>query len=74
MERIVKKAKDGMVYTNGEIYGLEIWLAEGESEDGYYEIPIEEYNALMAEKSIEELVIYEEVSEENVEEVNNNEV
>ena len=43
------KAKEGYVLTNGEIYGTEIFLAEGMSEDSFYEITREEYEALMAE-------------------------
>ena len=43
------KAKEGYVLTDGEIYGIEIFLAEGMSEDNFYEITLEEYEAIMAE-------------------------
>ena len=43
MERIVLNAKNGMVMTNGEIYGKEIDLAEGVSADSFYEITEAEY-------------------------------
>ena len=47
MERKVIYASEGTILTNGEIYGKQIFLAEGVSEDGFYEISEEEYNALM---------------------------
>ena len=43
------KAKEGYILTNGEIYGTEIFLAEGMNADDFYEITREEYEALMAE-------------------------
>ena len=42
-------AKDGYIFTNGEAYGVEIYLGEGVKDDSFYEIPIEEYKAKMAE-------------------------
>lgn len=42
-ERIVLTAKEGMILTNGKIYGTEIFLAEGLKADDFREIPIEEY-------------------------------
>ena len=50
MERIVLTAKDGMVLTNGEIYGKEIYLANGVSADSFYEITQAEYDEIMAEQ------------------------
>ena len=47
MERKVIYASEGTILTNGEIYGKQIHLAEGVSEDSFYEITEEEYNALM---------------------------
>lgn len=51
MERKTLKASDGMILTNGEIYGKEIYLAEGIDESTFYEIAeseiqnLEEVNA-----------------------------
>lgn len=39
MERIVLKASSGKVYTNGEIYGKEIYLAEGMNAEDFREVP-----------------------------------
>lgn len=45
MERIVLRASDGMVYTNGTDGGKVVYLAVGESGDGWYEVPEAEYIA-----------------------------
>ena len=50
MSRKILKASDGMILTNGEIYGSEIYLAEGMDEASFYEITSKEYEKLtMAE-------------------------
>ena len=41
-------AREGYIYTNGEIYGIEIRLAEGVNADSFYEIPFEEYEIILA--------------------------
>lgn len=47
--RKVIYAEDGKILTNGEIYGKQIFLAEGVSEGDFYEITEEEYQQKMAE-------------------------
>ena len=42
MERKVLQAKDGFVFTNGEIYGDTIYLADGVDETTFKEIPKDE--------------------------------
>jgi hypothetical protein len=55
MERKILTANEGMVLTDGEIYGKEIYLAEGISVDIFYEITQAEYDEIIAqEKRIEE--------------------
>lgn len=49
MERQILIANDGMVLTNGEIYGKEIYLADGMSADMFHEITQAEYDELMAQ-------------------------
>ena len=47
------KAHDDMVLTNGEIYGTEIFLADGSKAEDFHEIPRAEYDALIAEAEAE---------------------
>ena len=49
-------ADAGKILTNGEIYGKQIFLAEGVSETDFYEITEAEYQAKMAELEAERLV------------------
>ena len=39
-------ANEGMILTNGEIYGSVIYLADGLSADGFYEITRGEYEKI----------------------------
>ena len=48
--RVVLYADEGKVLTNGEIFGKQINLAEGLSEDGFYEITDAEYEAHLKEE------------------------
>ena len=50
MERVILKAKDGYVYTNGTDYGKIIYLANGTNPEDYYEITEEEYNKILEEQ------------------------
>lgn len=45
------KAKEGYILTNGEIYGSEIFLAEGMGAEDFWEIPKKEYDDMMAEEA-----------------------
>lgn len=47
MERTVLHADEGMMLTNGELFGKVIYLAEGESAEGYTQIPEAEYLQLI---------------------------
>ena len=46
MKRKILKSKDGMLFTNGVIYGKEIYLAEDVDTSCFYEISEEEINEL----------------------------
>ncbi len=45
------KAKEGYILTNGEVYGTEIFLAEGMKAEDFHEITREEYEALFTEEA-----------------------
>ena len=55
MKRKVLTAREGMVLTDGLIYGKKIYLAEGGDEASFYEISEDEYRFL-AEKAQAALV------------------
>lgn len=55
MERITLIADAGMMFTNGNVTGRKIQLAEGEDPGGYWQITEEEYFAAMADKENEEV-------------------
>lgn len=43
-------ASKGMVLTNGETYGTEVYLGTGDSPDNWYEITEDEYQRLIEER------------------------
>ncbi len=49
MERTVIKASEGMILTNGELFGREIFLAEGMDANAFTEITEAQYAEIMAE-------------------------
>ncbi len=52
MERKILKANEGMILTNGVIYGTEIYLGENADENSFKEIPFEEYEKLTKEEEM----------------------
>lgn len=48
MSRILIKASEGKILTDGEVYGREIFLAEGVDPSTFHEITEEEYEKLTA--------------------------
>lgn len=51
MERKTIYASDGMILTDGEIYGTQIHLADGVDENKFYEITQEEYSSILEEST-----------------------
>ena len=52
MERKTLNANEGMILTNGEVYGTQIFLAEGVDASAFYEITREEYEARLAAEEL----------------------
>ena len=50
MNRTPLIASEGMIFTNGEIYGTTIYLADGVDANAFYEITIEEYHKRLEEQ------------------------
>ena len=52
MNRLKMKATEGMILTNGETYGREIYLGSGDSPDNWHEISEAEYEAKMKAEEV----------------------
>ena len=50
--RNILYADEGMILTNGTDYGTIIYLAEGISADGYYEVPMSEYEDILKAEEV----------------------
>lgn len=49
MNRLKMVATEGMILTNGETYGTEVYLGTGDSADNWHEISRAEYERIMQE-------------------------
>ena len=54
-QRIVLYSEEGKILTNGEIYGKQIFLADGVDKSSFYEISDEEYENILKEQDKEVL-------------------
>lgn len=54
MNRLKMVATDGMILTNGETYGTEVYLGSGDSPDNWQEIPLAEYEKKMEQTEVME--------------------
>lgn len=45
------KASEGMILTNGDVFGREIFLGKGDSPDNWYEITDNEYEKIQEERN-----------------------
>ena len=50
MERTILTASEGMLLTDGEIYGTKIFPEEGRDPEEFHEIPLEEYEKMMEQE------------------------
>lgn len=55
MTRVIIYANEGKILTNGEVYGKQIFLADGVSEDDFYEITEDEYHKIMADEATSDI-------------------
>ena len=54
MERTVLRAEDGMVFTDGVHAGRVVYLPQGGSADGWYQLPAAEFAAMQERTATEE--------------------
>ena len=54
--RTIIYADEGMVLTDGTIYGKQIYLAEDVDADAFFEITDEEYSRMLSENNAEMLL------------------
>lgn len=47
MEKVILKARDGMVLTDGSVYGVEVSLAVNRDPSEFYEITRAEYESIL---------------------------
>ena len=52
MSRVKMVATDGMILTNGEVYGREVFLGNGDSPDNWHEISEREYETIMRAEEV----------------------
>ena len=55
MSRVILKATDGMIYTNGESYGRLVYLGTGDNPDNWWEITEEEFEKRTADDAEEDI-------------------
>ena len=53
MERKILYANKGKILTDGKAYGTKVYPADGVEESAFYEITMEEYEAIMAAQQAE---------------------
>jgi hypothetical protein len=53
MNRRILNASEGMILTNGEICGVQIYLADGVDATAFHEIPMTEYEEMLAKQNEE---------------------